>query len=211
MRDEHRWFSWIRNNILGMVAIFIALSGSAAAATVVIKHNSNGNPRAGASKKAKAGPRGPAGAQGATGSQGRPGEQGPGGSEAWHELGNAQAGVCTANGNFCSINAGFDFHNLGSGFSTGAYLRDPTGTVHLKGVVQRTGVSQNRIFYLPAGYLPAQGEVFTTTSNNAPGTIYINSPVTPAAVTVNVGDPDTWISLDGISFRCEPSGADGCP
>jgi hypothetical protein len=66
--------AWIRNNILGLVAIFIALSGSAAAATVVITHSSKG--KAKASKKAKAGQRGPAGPQGAAGAQGA---QGPGG------------------------------------------------------------------------------------------------------------------------------------
>lgn len=38
--------TWIRNNILGMVAIFIALSGSAAAATVVVKDGSKGSAKA---------------------------------------------------------------------------------------------------------------------------------------------------------------------
>jgi hypothetical protein len=69
-------YAWIRSNILGLVAIFIALGGSAAAATVVIQHDSKGSAKAKASKKAKAGPRGPAGAPGAQGAQGA---QGPGG------------------------------------------------------------------------------------------------------------------------------------
>jgi hypothetical protein len=73
--------AWIRSNILGLVAIFIALSGSAAAATVVIKHDSKGSTKAKASKKAKGGrrgPAGPAGAAGAQGVQGNTGAPGPG-------------------------------------------------------------------------------------------------------------------------------------
>jgi hypothetical protein len=69
--------AWIRNNILGMVAIFIALSGSAAAATVVIKHGSNASAKGKASKKAKAKP-GPQGSTGPAGAPGATGAQGPG-------------------------------------------------------------------------------------------------------------------------------------
>jgi hypothetical protein len=72
--------AWLRNNILGLVAIFIALSGSAAAATVVIQHDSKGSAKAKASKKAKAGPRGPAGAQGTPGGQGAQGASGGNGA-----------------------------------------------------------------------------------------------------------------------------------
>lgn len=73
MRGDHGWFGWIRSNILGLVAIFIALSGSAAAATIVIERDSNGSTKAKAAKKAKKGPRGPTGAQGPAGAQGAAG------------------------------------------------------------------------------------------------------------------------------------------
>jgi hypothetical protein len=216
--------SWVRRNILGLVAIFIALSGSAAAATVVIQHDSKGSARAKASKKAKPGPRGPAGAQGAAGPQGPAGAQGvqgvqgvqgPGGTEAWHELGAPVAGNCGADGNFCSQGPGDDFHNLDPGnFSTGAYLRDPSGIVHLKGVVQRSGAAGNEIFYLPAGYRPGKAEIFSVTSNDAFGAIYVNQlnfRGIHGLVRVAAGAPDVWITMDGISFRCEPSGSNGCP
>jgi hypothetical protein len=212
--------AWIRNNILGMVAIFIALSGSAAAATVVIQHVSKGSAKAKASKKAKAGPRGPAGPQGAAGAQGGAGAQGlqgvqgvqgPGGTEAWHELGAAQNNVCLPNGNFCNAGAGCEYHNLNGTFSSGAYLRDPAGIVHLKGVVTRGGAcTYQTIFRLPAGYQPVQGEVFATSSNDAFADIYINEDG-DGNVRVQTGSPGVWISLDGISFRCEPSGSNGCP
>ena len=64
--------SWLRQNILGLVAIFIALSGTAVATqvtskkVVVVK----------AAKKGKRGPRGPAGPQGAPGQRGEAGQQG---------------------------------------------------------------------------------------------------------------------------------------
>ncbi|MGZ5312737.1 MAG: hypothetical protein ACXWEA_00870 [Solirubrobacterales bacterium] len=58
--------AWIRQNILGLVAIFIALSGSAVAAQVATQHGAQ-------TAKAKKGPRGPAGPPGAAGLQGPPG------------------------------------------------------------------------------------------------------------------------------------------
>lgn len=58
--------AWIRSNILGLVAIFIALSGSAVAAQVVTHDGA----QAAKKKKAKPGPRGPAGPAGATGAAG---------------------------------------------------------------------------------------------------------------------------------------------
>lgn len=61
---------WIRNNILGLVAIFIALSGSAVAAQVATKH---GAESAAKKKKVKTGPAGPAGPAGQAGPQGPPG------------------------------------------------------------------------------------------------------------------------------------------
>jgi hypothetical protein len=73
--------AWARNNILGLVAIVIALGGSAAAASVVVQRDSKGSSEATASKKAKKGPRGPAGPQGPQGPQGIQGIQGvPGGA-----------------------------------------------------------------------------------------------------------------------------------
>jgi hypothetical protein len=60
---------WIRQNVLGLIAIFIALSGSAVATQVA--HDGAH------SAKAKKGPRGPAGPAGLQGPPGAPGAQGP--------------------------------------------------------------------------------------------------------------------------------------
>jgi hypothetical protein len=124
------------------------------------------------------------------------------GTEAFHEL---SVGSCP--GHLCN-----DWHNLNPGaFSTAAYLRDPSGVVHLKGVVQRTGGSgATLIFILPAGYRPgpaSAGQIFAATANDAFATVYILG----GSVYAQAGDADQWISLDGISFRCQPSGFSGCP
>ena len=65
--------AWVRSNVLGLVAIFIALSGTAVA-TQVADDDSKGNAQA--SKKKKRGPAGPQGAQGPQGVQGPQGLQG---------------------------------------------------------------------------------------------------------------------------------------
>ena len=63
---------WLRNNVLGLVAIFIALSGTAIATNVASEPD-----QAAKAAKGKRGPRGPAGPAGAQGPQGL---QGPAGS-----------------------------------------------------------------------------------------------------------------------------------
>jgi hypothetical protein len=67
----------------------------------------------------------------------------------------------------------------------------------------------NDIFYLPSGYPPGALEAFAVTSSDAFGTVYIGS--TSGGVTLHAGSPTVWVSLDGLSFRCEPPGSNGCP
>jgi hypothetical protein len=62
--------AWVRGNILGLVAIFIALSGSAVATQVATKQGAT------TAAKKKRGPRGPAGPPGATGPVGAQGAAG---------------------------------------------------------------------------------------------------------------------------------------
>ena len=66
--------AWIRSNILGLVAIFIALSGTAVAANMA---DQPGAHPAKKKKKVKRGPAGPKGDQGDVGPQGPPGDDGP--------------------------------------------------------------------------------------------------------------------------------------
>src|SRR5262245_22322781 len=58
-------FPWLRSNIVGVVAIFLALSGTTFAAQQVVT--------GGKAAKGKRGPRGPAGPPGAAGAAGAPG------------------------------------------------------------------------------------------------------------------------------------------
>jgi hypothetical protein len=59
-------FSWLRHNVLGIVAIFLALSGTAVASQIA----SNGDAHSAKKKKVKRGPAGPQGPQGAPGAPG---------------------------------------------------------------------------------------------------------------------------------------------
>jgi hypothetical protein len=68
-------YTWVRSNILGLVAIFLALTGTAVAANVASDSNHAGVAK---KKKVKRGPAGPAGPAGAQGIQGQQGVAGPG-------------------------------------------------------------------------------------------------------------------------------------
>jgi hypothetical protein len=88
------------------------------------------------------------------------------------------------------------------------YYRDRDGFVHLTGVAMACGSAPQTIFTLPPGYLPAHWERFAVT----------NGPTTVATVDVKqdgrvgaVSDNTEELALAAISFRCGPSGQDGCP
>jgi hypothetical protein len=68
-------YAWLRTNVLGLVAIFLALTGTAVAANVARDGKSATPLKA---KKGKRGPAGPAGPAGAQGIQGQQGVAGPG-------------------------------------------------------------------------------------------------------------------------------------
>jgi hypothetical protein len=110
------------------------------------------------------------------------------------------------------------------GFADPSYFRDRDGIVHLRGVAEAIDGTNftcgavpgldEVIGTLPSGYLPQIRALFTVSSNNKPGRVDI-LPNT-GQVKAEVGYPTTadmeaWVSLDGISFRCGPSGANGCP
>jgi hypothetical protein len=67
---------WIRNNAVGLLALFVALSGSAVAANVASDNNGGAMTAAKKKKKARPGPPGPAGPQGPQGLQGPAGPPG---------------------------------------------------------------------------------------------------------------------------------------
>ena len=90
------------------------------------------------------------------------------------------------------------------------YYRDPFGRVHLQGIAVKCGEppSGEVIFTLPAGYRPDKLNHFGTVASDAFGVVGVD-PL--GQVQRLAGNPAGWISLDGLSFRCAPSGSNGCP
>ena len=91
------------------------------------------------------------------------------------------------------------WQNLGSGFETAAYLKDPLGFVHLKGVITG-GASGSTAFTLPAGFrssaITAHG-AGNTGLNNA--LVEVNP---GGAVIVFISTPSA-VGLSGITFLAE--------
>jgi hypothetical protein len=135
------------------------------------------------------------------------------GSEGWHELqlNSTSTVVC-------------HWANYGGGFATASYFRDQDGMVHLRGLVQAlhgstvacggSGTQDLGVGFLPPGYRPEARELFTVTANDKPGRVDVQAS-SPQVFIENdypdYSDAVHYVSLDGITFRCAPSGSDGCP
>lgn len=105
--------------------------------------------------------------------------------DAWHEVG--AAGEPAFAGTWV---------NFGTGNSTAAFKLIADGLVQLKGTI-KTGTIATAAFTLPAGYRPPASSRFAVPSNNAYGQVDITS---AGVVTPQVGN-NTFVSLDGISFK----------
>ena len=97
------------------------------------------------------------------------------------------------------------------------YYRAPDGIVHLRGYTKPCGSHNIAIFKLPPGFRPARNTLVVANGPNG-GRVEIfglDSPPESAihfkAGDVVPGDFDDPLSLDGITFRCGPSGKKGCP
>jgi hypothetical protein len=95
------------------------------------------------------------------------------------------------------------------------YARDSFGIVHLRGWVHNCSASSGLAFNLPAGFRPEHAENFAGVGSSASG--FTDIEILPATSTPNSGGifPNVAspgaASLSGITFRCAPSGQDGCP
>jgi hypothetical protein len=102
------------------------------------------------------------------------------------------------------------WHDSSSADEVG-YYRDPFGMVFLQGVAKSCMAVSAGVLSLPPGYRPVRRHVFTTTfQDQGPGFQIIE--VDPTSVNA----PDAVLTqrevyLDGIVFRCGPSGVAGCP
>jgi hypothetical protein len=138
----------------------------------------------------------------------------------WHEVGAAGEPPFGIG----DPNTGCVWSNYGGGFNTAGFVRDRFGFVHLKGLVKASnanaiGTCENgssgnwTIFVLPVGYRPANRGLHVALTNNTAWRVDLNQAfgdveIAPPTDWANVKQ---WISLDGISFRCAPSGSNGCP
>ncbi len=203
--------SHLRNQWAGVLALFLVLGGGTAYAVTQIDRNSVKSKHIvnGQVKSADVADNGLTGADVDEGTLAL-------GAEPWRVL-NTPGNPSFDNGSECS------WSNFGSGFTSGAFVRDASGFVHLRGLV-RAGKPfddvcdisgafiDGKIFTLPVGYRPEGNEVFATLSDGAPGRIDVRGNGDVFALPpATGGSVKQWISMSGITFRCTPSGVDGCP
>jgi hypothetical protein len=137
--------------------------------------------------------------------------------ESWHEVGTAGEPSFDVRG-LC------DWDNVSPTAETVAFARDVAGIVHLKGLARAfennpdecggfpdPGFGQDTIFFLPPGYRPAGQADFPIVANDAPGRLTITPDGEVQTESVEFADATVFVTLNGITFRCAPSGTAGCP
>ena len=87
------------------------------------------------------------------------------------------------------------------------YYRDLEGRVHLRGAAIQCNPPVATVFTLPKGFRPF-GESQVGLRNHLPAEIVVRG---SGLVIANGGATGDIFSLDVISFRCAPSGHNGCP
>jgi hypothetical protein len=168
------------------------------------------------------------------GDQGPPGADASANPEPWHAVGASgeppfRMGNSEAQDAFCASEGASRWGNAAAettpaSAESAAFYRDRSGVVHLKGDVAGGYVNAGlgggvfnlecpKIFTLPPGYRPANSQFFAAdsfdwgTQKHVLGAIELRA---DGGVAARAGDPDR-LSLDGITFRCAPSGTAGCP
>ena len=94
-------------------------------------------------------------------------------------------------------------------YGTVGFYRDSSGFVHLTGEPLACGAAPQVMFTLPPGYRPADRDFFNAFLGR--DTLVARVFVEPEGYVLNNANPNDQISLGQISFRCAPSGQDGCP
>lgn len=116
------------------------------------------------------------------------------------------------------------------GFADPQIFRDRDGMVHLRGVAKAVdgtsgapgacgavaGFDENivNVGGVPDGYRPSNRAQFPiNTQNNVPGRIdvFANGTITAFPGYPSYANMKQGVSLDGLSWRCAPTGANGCP
>lgn len=82
-------------------------------------------------------------------------------------------------------------------YSIAGYYKDSLGIVHLRGLI-KDGTINASAFTLPVGYRPQHRLIISALSANVQGEVRIQA---DGAVIPYDPSTDTWVSLDGISFR----------
>ena len=226
--------AYVRRHHLGLIAIFIALTGTAYAATAKKNSVTSKSIKNGQVKLADLGPNSVNGSKVLDGSlTGSDIADGPGsgldadtvdglgsnafapaGSEAFHAVG--AAGEPSFQKCAPLLSTYFSWENVTTPL---AFFRDPSGVVHLEGSVQCGGigsVSFPTVFTLPPGYRPHafQNQLVIEGDANNFNVVTISDLTGDVAMADLTGNPvskNTQVIVDGISFRCGPSGANGCP
>jgi hypothetical protein len=118
------------------------------------------------------------------------------------------AGLPDSNSLTCmSLAPGWYDFNPGSLNPMGFY-RDREGRIFLQGTVQQCGNPGFTVTTLPAGFRPPKDENFAIGGPTGP----VNGAVGASGVVAIQGGATTNLfGLDGVSFRCGPSGTNGCP
>lgn len=210
-------------NVMATIAVFVALGGASYAA-ITIPRNSVGTKQlkngAVTAQKVKthslvAGDFAPG--ELPAGAQGPKGDPGPS---------SAASGPVTAdklNIPATYISAGLPDGTPGCGSNQGfvnwkpetyepvGYYRGPDGIVHLRGTAAQCSPFNGIIFHLPPGYRPSGRSTFVVSEPEA----YEGGPKVSIGadgeVLAWVPNTEYKVALDGISFRCGPSGGAGCP